>query len=175
MRAVCRAGLTGPHVAATQCNRVNPAPPRGASGPRGRAARLVSTVLARQSGPLRVGGRCCQVELSKLPPRLVVFDAWTDEVSRGESDGALQGLAVQILGRDRNSSAQRGRDCGGYVSRAIEPPAMSGPAMHVCKKIARWDRSGIKRDTRGDRCGRRRRQLGHDRAQIRSKWFGWRR
>jgi len=83
MQAVCRAGPTGPQVAAKQCNRVNPGPPRGASGPCGRSARLVSTVLARQSGPLRVGGRSYQVQLSKRPPQLVVFDVWTDEVSRG--------------------------------------------------------------------------------------------
>jgi len=75
--------------------------------------------------------------LSKRPPRLVVVDSWNEEMSRGESEAALQGLAVQILGRDRNSSAQRGRDCGGYVSRATEPPAMSCPAMHVCKKFPR--------------------------------------
>jgi len=56
-----------------------------------------------------VGGRCGEVELSKRPPRLVVFDAWTDEVSRGESKGALKGLVVKILGRDWYSSAQRGR------------------------------------------------------------------
>jgi len=49
------------------------------------------------------------------------------------------------------------------------------PAMHVCQTILRWDRPGIKRDTRGDCCGRRGSQLGRDTAQSRSKWFGWRR